>query len=329
MTRNLLSMLSLGVLGCVLAGAQSGESREAAAESAGWPTVEEAQDKARPAGGEARREPRRETESRRETEPQRETQYEAPVGKLPAQLELSPGAWIAVRVNDMVSSNSSQVGDLFSATLTQPLIADGVVVARRGQMVTARVTDVVKAGKVKGTSRLGVELTELTLADGRNVNIRTQLAQYKGGTSKGNDATTIGTATGAGAAIGAIADGGFGAGVGAGAGAAAGVLGVLLTSGRQTVLYPEDTLTFRLADPVMISTERAPLAFRYARQEDYDSAQPRTPSLRRRDNRPPYFAGLGYPGWGWGPYWGPGWGPGWGGWYGAATWGRRGGWRRW
>lgn len=317
MTRNLLSLLSLGVLGCALAGAQTGESRETASESAGWPTVEEAQEKTRPAAGELRGEARRETE------------YEAPVGKLPVQLELTPGAWIAVRVNDMVSSNSSQVGDLFSATLLQPLIADGVVVARRGQMVTARVTDVVKAGKVKGTSRLGVELVELTLADGRNVDIRTQLAQYKGGTSKSNDATTIGMATGGGAAIGAIADGGFGAAVGAGAGAAAGVLGVLLTSGRQTVLYPEDTLTFRLADPVMISTERAPLAFRYARQEDYDTAQPRTPSLRRREQRPPYYAGWGYPGWGWGPYWGPGWGPGWGGYYGPTVVVRRGGWRRW
>ena len=54
-------------------------------------------------------------------------QAETPT-RLPAELELAPGSWISVRVNEMVSSNSAREGDLFSATLTQPLIADGVVV---------------------------------------------------------------------------------------------------------------------------------------------------------------------------------------------------------
>ncbi|MCC6291496.1 MAG: hypothetical protein IT164_02505 [Bryobacterales bacterium] len=242
-------------------------------------------------------------------------QTETPT-RLPAELELAPGSWISVRVNEMVSSNSAREGDLFSATLTQPLIADGVVVARRGQMVTGRVTSVARAGKVKGSSRLGVELTELTLADGRQAGIRTQLVEYSGGASKGRDATAVGTAAGVGAAIGAVAGGGVGAGAGAGAGAAAGLAGVLLTRGRQTVLYPEDMVTFRLTDPVIVHTDRAPLAFRYAQQSDYERGNSQRPELRRRETRPPYYAGWGYPGWGWGPYWGPGWGPG-RGWYGG------------
>jgi len=297
MTRNVFPLVSLAALGCTLALAQPTEPE---AKSDGWPTEAQVQARDRTPERGAPREDDRNAPDR-----------DVPTGKLPSQLELSPGTWISVRVNEMVSTNSAQPGDLFSATLTQPLIADGVVVARRGQIVTGRVTDVVRAGKVKGTSRLGVELTELTLADGRHVQMHTQLAKYSGGTSKGSDATAIGTATGAGALIGAIADGGTGAGIGAGAGAAAGVIGVLLTRGRQTVLYPEDTITFRLSDPVMISTERAPLAFRYAQQNDYESARDRPRTLQRRNDWPPFYTP--YPSWGWGG-WGPGyWGPYWGG----------------
>lgn len=295
MKRRLFHWLPVAALGCALVSAQTTAPAVAPAETNGWPAAAQAKDRA-PA------------------DPARDN-GDAPHGRLPAELELAPGTWIAVRVNEMVSSNSARPGDLFSATLTQPLIADGVVAARRGQMVTGRVTDVVRAGKVKGSSRLGVELTELTLADGRQAGIHTQLVRYAGGTSKGRDATAVGTAAGVGAAIGAVAGGGVGAGAGAGAGAAAGLAGVLLTRGRQTVLYPEDVVTFRLTDPVVVNTERAPLAFRYAQQSDYEHANAQRPSLRqRRTVRPPYYAGWGYPGWGWGPYWGPGWGPGWG-WY--------------
>ena len=301
MTRKFIPLISLLSLGSTLALAQPSESDTS---SGGWPTVAQVQAREKTL--------ERGDRTADRADDDRDEPRDAPQGRLPAQLELSPGTWISVRVNEMISTNSAQPGDVFSATLNQPLIADGVVVARRGQMVTGRVTDVMRAGKVKGTSRLGVELTELTLADGRNVQMRTQLAQYAGGTSKGSDATAIGTATGAGALIGAIADGGAGAGIGAGAGAAAGVIGVLLTRGRQTILYPEDTLTFRLSDPVMVSTERAPLAFRYAQQGDYESARERPRTLRGHDNRTPGI--WGYPGWGgWGG-WGPGyWGPYWGG----------------
>jgi hypothetical protein len=225
---------------------------------------------------------------------------------LPSLLTLPAGTWISVRTDQVLSSDRNQPGDVFSVTLAQPLIANGFVVARRGQIMAGRVAEAVKAGRVKGTSRLALELTDVTIADGQNLPVRTELVQHSGGTSQGRDIAAIGTATGIGAAIGAGADGGFGAGVGAAAGAAAATIGVLLTRGRATDVYPEDLLTFRTTEPLTISTDRSSLAFVPVRQEDYASdTQARRPQLARRPPYggypyprpyPPIIFGPGYPG---------------------------------
>jgi hypothetical protein len=214
-------------------------------------------------------------------------------GQSPSELTVPAGAWISARVDQVLSSDRNQPGDEFSMTLTQPLVANGFVVARRGQTISGRVVDAVKAGRVKGTSRLSLELTDLTLVDGQQVQVRTQLVQYSGGTSQGRDATAIATATGVGAAAGAAADGGRGAGIGAAAGAAASTVGVLLTRGRATEVYPEAVLTFRTQDPITISTDRSSQAFAPVRQEDYESEpQARHPQLARRG---PGYGGYPYP----------------------------------
>jgi hypothetical protein len=215
-----------------------------------------------------------------------------------------------VRINQWLSSDKNQTGDAFAATLAEPLIVDGVVVAQRGQTVGGRVTEAQKAGRVEGTSRLGLQLTELTLVDGQTMPIQSQMINRTGPTSVGTDAAAIGGTTALGAAIGAAAGWGRGAAIGAGAGAAAGILGVLLTRGRPTVLYPESVLTFRIEAPVDISTEHAPQAFRYADTQDYGQgyraqgppprpAGPPAYGYAPGPVPPPYYAPYPY-------YWGPG-----------------------
>ncbi len=230
----------------------------------------------------------------------------APSGAAPSPLVLSAGTWITVRVNETLSSDHNRAGDQFSATLSQPLVVDGYVVARRGQTVAGRVTDAVKAGRIRGTSKLGLELTDISFVDGRQLPVRTQLVQYAGGTSMGRDATAIGTTAGLGAAVGAAADGGFGAGMGAIAGGAASAIGVLFTRGNQTVVHPEATLTFRTEAPLTISTETSRHAFQSVRQEDYEPRQASRPTLQRRVYTPHYYYydyfGPHYPYW-YGPSW--------------------------
>ena len=82
-------------------------------------------------------------------------------------LTVPAGTWVTVRVNQPISSDHNQQGDPFTATLAQPIVANGRVIARRGQTVAGVVAEAQKAGRVKGTSRLALQLTELSLADGR------------------------------------------------------------------------------------------------------------------------------------------------------------------
>ena len=112
---------------------------------------------------------------------------------VPSDLTLAGGTLIRVRVNEWLSSDRNHPGDTFSGVLEQPLISQGWVVARRGQSVVGRVSVAQKAGHGKDVSQLGLELAELSLVDGQQLPVRTQLVQSEGRpTSTGREAATIG-----------------------------------------------------------------------------------------------------------------------------------------
>jgi hypothetical protein len=205
-------------------------------------------------------------------------------------LTMKPGTILTVRISQPLSSDHSRAGDVFSATLTQPVIVLGIVVARYGQAVAGQVVEAKKAGRVSGVSRLGLTLTSLTLVDDRAVPIQSQLLVREGPTSVGRDSAAIAGTAGLGAAIGAAAGWGTGAAIGAAAGAAAGTIGVLLTRGSQTVVQPETPLTFQVTAPVTIETNDAPQAFRFVNSADYPPEQ-----MQQPDQVPAYPAPPPYP----------------------------------
>jgi hypothetical protein len=245
-----------------------------------------------------------------------------------ALLTIAAATVLIIRMNEPLSSDRNQVGDQFTGVLEQPIVVNGWVVARRGQTVIGQVKSVKKAGRVKGVSELGVELTDVTLVDGQQAPILTELWKGSGSTSHGADAATIAGGTALGAIIGSAADWGRGAAIGAGAGAVAGIGAVLLTRGRPTILEPESQLTFRLVDPVKVDTTHSQQAFLPVSQEDFEGGRGERPRLRAGSQygdglgpcgyyNPCYFA-PGYVGiygaYGW---WGPGY-------YGRGFYGRRG-----
>jgi hypothetical protein len=235
-------------------------------------------------------------------------------------LVLKAGTLVTVRVNQTLSSDQNLPGDGFTATLAQPLVVDGLVVAQRNQTVAGRVAEAQKAGRVSGASRLAVELTDLTLVDGQQATIRTQLAGQLGPKSVGRDAAAVAGTSAVGAGIGAAASGGAGAAIGAGAGALAATIGVLLTRGRPTVIFPEQLLSFRLESSVTIATDRAPQAFRPVELDNYAGppSGPQSPPPPPRGGacqgygcaQPPPPPSYPYYGYYYGPaypyYWGPG-----------------------
>lgn len=252
---------------------------------------------------------------------------------MPDHLTIPAGAFVTVRVDQFLSSDKNKAGDGFSATLSRPLVANGLVVSRRGETLGGRVIEAKKAGRVKGVSQLQITLNTLTLADGHQIPIQTELTSITGHTSKGRDAAGIVTTTAAGAAIGAAAAWGPGAAIGGGAGLIAGTVGVLVTRGHPTIIYPESQLTFRLAQPVTFSTERAPQAFVDAstlnNQRAAAQGPPQGPPPAYQGCAgpgcapypPPYYYGPYYPY----PYY---WGPSFGFFYGGGFYGRGFGWRR-
>jgi hypothetical protein len=237
--------------------------------------------------------------------------YQQDNGGAPPRLTIKPGTYVTVHINQPLSSDRNQPGDAFAASLARPIVVDGIVVAQTGQMVGGRVVEAQKAGRVSGVSRLKVQLTDLTLVDGQQLPIQSQMVTRSGPTSEGRDAGAIAGTTALGAVIGAGADWGRGAAIGAGAGAAAGIIGVLLTRGAPTVVYPESVLTFRVEAPVTIATDRSPQAFRYVEPGDYQQvAQQGPPRLHAPGPPPPppYYYGYGpyygYPYYGYPGYYG-------------------------
>ncbi len=236
---------------------------------------------------------------------------------VPAQLTVQRGTYITVRVNQMLSSDKNQQGDAFTASLVQPLVVNGVVLAEPGQTVGGRVAEAEKHHYDK-PARLGLQLTNMDLVDGQQIPISTQFISRTGGTtSGGTEFGTVATTTGVGAIIGAAAGWGTGAAIGAGAGAAAGLIGVLVTHNHASVIYPEQVLTFRIEAPVTISTVNSSQAFRYIQPNEYDRptyANYSGNGMYESSSPAPVYAGTyGYPypyygygyGWGYPYYWGP------------------------
>jgi hypothetical protein len=243
------------------------------------------------------------------------TQNQAPSTQaVPPTLTVPARTVIQVRTNEWLSTDHNLPGDGFNASLAQPIVVDGWVVARRGQAVLGRVTMAQKASSSNhNTSQLGMQLSELTFVDGQLLPIQTQLVQSATGPDRGQQVGTVGATTGTGAIIGAIADGGPGAAIGAGIGAIAG-FGIISNTGRPTVVPPETLLTFRLDTPVSLSTEKSQFAFHPITSADYSGAvasngprrSARNGSYPPPPSPPPYW---GYP-YAYSPYYYayPGWG---------------------
>jgi hypothetical protein len=186
---------------------------------------------------------------------------------------------ITVRLLDAISSERNRAGDTFQATLEQPLVVDGMVVADRGASAVGRVVQAQQSGRVAGVAEMALELDRLQTVGGE-VQIASDTMMRRAETTHGKDAMTTGGLAGLGAAIGAIAGGRRGAGIGAAAGGATGAGTVMATKGKPVKFDPETQLTFRLRAPVTVTVDDARV-----RSADYsgDSGSTGRPRLSRRN----------------------------------------------
>jgi hypothetical protein len=174
----------------------------------------------------------------------------------PNRVTIAAGTQFPIRLVQAISAERLQGGESFQATLDQPLVVDGFVLAERGSRVTGRVVTADPGGRVKGVSSMSLELTNFRTADGQTISIATGVVERLGEKSTKSDATKVAVGAGIGAALGAIFGGGKGAAVGAASGGAAGTGVVLATRGKPVVLPAESRLTFRLKAPVTVTEAR-------------------------------------------------------------------------
>jgi hypothetical protein len=169
----------------------------------------------------------------------------------PQPLVVPAGTVLTVRTGQALSSKSSQTGQVFLATLAQPVSVNGRSALTAGSTVSGTVVTAKAKGKVKGEGQLDLSLTSISVG-GHTYQIQTGvLSSTVKGKGKRTAATTGGGAAG-GALIGGIAGGGKGAAIGAGVGAAAGFIGGTLTGNKQIEIPAESALSFTLAQPLTL-----------------------------------------------------------------------------
>lgn len=176
-----------------------------------------------------------------------------PKARVPKTITIPAGTVLNVRLVERITSSEHTNGDTFSATMDQPLIVEGLVIAERGARVEGAIVESVASGRVKGRASLGLELKKFHSSDGQDVAISTDTFRKEAESSTKEDAVKVGAAAGIGAAIGAIAGGGKGAAIGAAIGGGAGTGGVLATKGKAADLPAETLISFRLATDVSVT----------------------------------------------------------------------------
>jgi hypothetical protein len=176
-------------------------------------------------------------------------------GQNTKRITVPAGTRILVRMGDSIDSSKQKAGYRFTGSLETNLQADNVVVAKRGTPVYGVLASASSAGKMKGSSELGLELTEIAI-NGTSYPLLTSTYEIQGKGEGGNTTKKVVGGAGLGALIGGIAGGGKGAGIGALAGAGAGTAVAATKKGQQLSIPSESLLEFRLAQPVALPVGR-------------------------------------------------------------------------
>ena len=160
----------------------------------------------------------------------------APSGKV----TVPAGTRIVVRTNETIDSRQHKAGHKFTAKLETDLVAEGVVVAPRGNNIYGQLVEAKKSRRLAGKSEMTITFTDIMI-NNQMVPISTSQVQA---VTEGTGKKTVGRTARA-AAIGGMADGSDGARTGAKVG-----LGVsLLTSGNQINIPAGTMLELQLAAP--------------------------------------------------------------------------------
>ncbi len=164
------------------------------------------------------------------------------------EVTVPTGTALALELTTALTSATAQVETPVQARLREAISVDGVTVIPAGSTFSGAVTDVERAGRVRGRARLVFRFTEATI-NGQKEPLRTNALTFEAESTTKADAAKIGAGAIGGAIIGAIAGGGDGAAKGAAIGGGAGTGVVLATRGREVIIEAGTPLSAVLAVP--------------------------------------------------------------------------------
>ena len=110
------------------------------------------------------------------------------------------GTPIKIRTETTLSTKTINTGDAFTATLAEPIIVEGQVVAPRGSQVEGVVAESDPGGRVKGVATISVRLTRLRVGN-RRIEIHTGTVVRRAHATRRKDAAKVGIGAGIGAAM--------------------------------------------------------------------------------------------------------------------------------
>jgi hypothetical protein len=166
-------------------------------------------------------------------------------------ITLPAGTPVTVRLQNAVSSASSNSGDKFDAVLDLPLVIEGKTIAPAGANVVGRVVAAKSSGHLKDPGMIQLALSSIII-DGREVPVTSSSVIARGSSHEKRNWAMIGGGTAGGALIGGLAGGGKGALIGSAIGAGAGTTGAYATGKKDVGFGAERRLTFRLRDAVVL-----------------------------------------------------------------------------
>jgi hypothetical protein len=175
---------------------------------------------------------------------------------------------ISLRMDGYLSSKNARVGYKFTATVTTPVIVNGVEAIPAGATISGRVTQVVPAKRMNKSGMIALDFDEITLPNGLSTQIVGVLTsddpetqkqiddenRMSGGKTK-DAAVFVGGSGVLGAILGGVTGGGKGAAVGGAVGAGVGLASVLLSKGEEASVPAGTEFGLRLKQPIPIPNE--------------------------------------------------------------------------
>ncbi len=174
-----------------------------------------------------------------------------------SNITVTTGTVLTVRMIDSIDSKVNRAGDVFHASLDEPLLINNSTVVPRGTDVYVRLVQSTTEGQPNAKNAMHLQLVKMDF-EGRSYALVSSTYSAAGKMKPGHPGRNIGGGAILGTILGAAVGGGRGAAVGAVVGAAGG--GVYAdTHKTQQVKVPAETkLDFTLEQPVTISVMGRP-----------------------------------------------------------------------